>query len=335
MIEPYEIVCVQPIYKPVWFDTSRAREIMKENLAHYVSIIDRVATRGKIIVFPEMSIGGFPRANRPVKEWMDIGSIYIPGEETDILADKAKQYGSYIVINQYELDDDWPGRYFNTTFMIDPKGKIALRYRKICTVISTNPHDILDDYIKKYGERALFPVVDTPLGKLGCITCCDITFPETSRCVVMNGAEVLLHPTGEPHAAHRAGWECAKRARAFENMVYLASANVGGTVDKFGIQMYHGYSEIIDYYGRVLGRIDGGGEASISTTINIDGLRRERLTRGRMVQLRAEVYASYYQRSFWPVNQFLKKPMEHLSEENEVRKKAIENWIKQGALTLP
>jgi predicted amidohydrolase len=344
LVELYNILCAQPVYKPVSFDKVRAKEIIKENLDHYVGIIDRsgaaatafsAGTPTKIVVFPEASIAGFPLGVPSAKEWMDIGCIYVPGEETDVLAEKAKQYGIYIAINQYELDDEWPGRYFNTTFMIDPKGKIALRYRKICTVLSTNPHDILDDYVKKYGERELFPVIDTPLGKLGCITCCDITFPEISRCVVMNGAEVLLHPTGEPAGrVYRPGWECARRARAFENMAYLASANAGGSVGKLGIQMTRGGSEIIDYDGKVIVRNEGLGEGSASATINIDELRKQRPIRmgSLFIQLRAEVFATYYQRSFWPANQFLKKPMEDLSEVITIKKKAIENWIKQGAV---
>ena len=53
-------------------------------------------------------------------------AISVPGEETDMLAAKAKQYGTYIAAQALENDPDWPDLFFNTGFIINPQGKIIL-----------------------------------------------------------------------------------------------------------------------------------------------------------------------------------------------------------------
>jgi len=125
-------------------------------------------------------------------------AIEIPGEETDKLAAKARKYNSYIFGASYELDADWPDRYFNCGFIIDPAGEIALKYRKIqCGVIETgcSPHEVLDEYFERYGYDSLFPVLDTPIGKLGLLICADGLFgPKVARALAMKGAEILCFP---------------------------------------------------------------------------------------------------------------------------------------------
>ena len=88
-----------------------------------------------------------------------------------------------------EEDPRWPGVVFNTTCLIGPEG-ILYKYRKVNTWIPyevhASPHD-LPGY-----DEPLFPVADTPIGRIGCAICYDWLFPEAMRQLAANGAEVLV-----------------------------------------------------------------------------------------------------------------------------------------------
>ncbi len=78
---------------------------------------------------------------------------------------------------------------FNTTCLIGPEG-ILYKYRKVNPWIPyevhASPHD-LEGY-----DEPLFPVADTPIGRIGCAICYDWLFPEAIRQLAANGAEVLV-----------------------------------------------------------------------------------------------------------------------------------------------
>jgi formamidase len=121
----------------------------------------------------------------------------MPGPETDAIAGKAKQWDTYVSASLHERDPEFPGYYFNTAFIMNPRGKIILKYRKVNPWIplelSTSPHEVLDDY-----KAPLFPVAKTELGNLACMVCYDQFFPEVARQLAFNGAEVIIKPTVFP-----------------------------------------------------------------------------------------------------------------------------------------
>ena len=88
-----------------------------------------------------------------------------------------------------EEDPKWPGVVFNTTCLIGPDGMLY-QYRKVNPWIPyevhSSPHD-LPGY-----DEPLFPVADTPIGRIGCAICYDWLFPEAIRQLAANGAEVLV-----------------------------------------------------------------------------------------------------------------------------------------------
>ena len=120
---------------------------------------------------------------------------------------------------------------FNTSFIIDPRGEIILKHWKhnhnAFLLPYTSPCDVYDEFIRRYCRKAPFPVVDTPLGRLGCLTCCECMFPELARCTVFNGAEVILHPTSEFQDQITETTDFLKIARAVDTVSYWVSANIG------------------------------------------------------------------------------------------------------------
>lgn len=350
MIPPYSIACIQLKRIPLSGnepDEGKARDIRLQQANHVCELIDLAKKGGepmgswqkvacekvKIAVFPELSIGAWPDEKIPLSDFMKRGCIRIPGEETDLITKKSKEYGIYVAVNVLEIDDDWPGRYFITSFLAGPDGEIALRYRKICSELATGPGDILEDYVKKYGLDGLFPVVDTPYGTLACVVCCDNAFPETWRCFMMNGAEVMLHSTGDPPGHHlrwMEAWKCAKRTRAFENEFYVASANFAG-----GLK---GGTAIMDYMGDVIASFDDTHEAMIKATVDIEALRNFRKPYhgfGAPLRLKTAIYAPFYQREFSPANRFATRPMERAKDSTDILVEVYEELVKRGTIKRP
>lgn len=76
---------------------------------------------------------------------------------------------------------------YNTASVIDPKGDVVGRYRKMF------PFYPYEEGVEG-GDQ--FMVFDVPgVGRFGVSICYDMWFPETSRTLAAMGAEVILHPT--------------------------------------------------------------------------------------------------------------------------------------------
>lgn len=263
-----------------------ADETKMRNVEEAIELVQFRVERAKpgIVVFPEFFITG-AQVNRPPEVWAKIG-VRFPGPEIDRLSKFAQDMKCYVAGGCFEADDDWPGRFFNTAFIIDDSGNVIHRYRKIqCadvmgTLPDTTPGSIYSRYVDMYGYEHLFPVADTPLGRLGTIVCFDMNFPETSRALVRRGAEVILHPTSEPHNGGRTGWEMGRRTRAFENTAYVVSAAMGGEYlnheDTVPNLYSRGHAKIVNYDGSVQVVADGPGRVALEGRIDLRALRKAR-----------------------------------------------------------
>jgi predicted amidohydrolase len=156
---------------------------------------------------------------------------------------------------------------------------VLAKYRKVNTwipwEIHTSPHDVPD-----YPEEP-FPVVQTPLGRLGVAICYDWLFPETIRQIAFNGAEVILRVSAymDPWGANEPmdWWTLINRTRALENTTYVVAANQGARFENYPPFSWPGSSMVVDYDGRILAQAEAGpGEKVVIAPIDIDALRAER-----------------------------------------------------------
>lgn len=344
MIEPYEIALIQP--ETVVVTKERMHEadaIMRRNLERILQLIEWTSDRWgavKLAVFSEYALVGFdPR--RSLEDWIRL-SQPIPGEFTDMIGATAKRLGCYIAGNIEEVMPDWPGRYFNTDVIVSPEGEVILKYHKHngpnnFNTTYTAPGDVYTEYVKRYGEEQLFPVVDTPIGKLGCLTCTDISFPEVARCLALNGAEVLLNITSEPYDL--ANWDILRRARAIENIAYLACPNAGAYLESgLPVAGYRGKSQLIDFEGNIVAMIDAPGEAVVRGRIDIEAVRhrRAKLMHNFLLQVRSDLYAREYARAGrWPNDLWLEQPIQDREEARVVGAKLHAKLTEQGYFVRP
>ena len=284
------------------------REDMGRNTDRIVAMIDQAVAGAapflpvRLVVFPEFAHAAPVYAT--LDELRRRLALPIPNEHTERLHAKAREYDLHIQSGtMLEADPRWPCVVFNTTCLIGPGG-IINKYRKVNPWIPyevhASPHDI-----PGYDEP-LFPVADTPIGRLGCAICYDWLFPEALRQLTANGAEVLIRVSAymDPWGATEPmdWWTIVNRCRALENVAYVVAANQGASLRHYPPYSWPGGSMVVDFDGRLLAQASPGpGERIVVAPIDIGALRHERATRrGHLMtaHLRTEAYPVYRQRVY-------------------------------------
>lgn len=185
--------------------------------------------------------------------------------------------------------------YFNSVAMVDADGTYLGLYRK--THIPDGP-----GYQEKYyfnpGDTG-FRVWDTKFGKVGVGICWDQWFPETARCLVLGGAEILLYPTAigtepqYPEWDSRDHWQRVMQGHAAANMVPLVAANRIGTERAKGSEMtFYGSSFIADESGKKVAEANRADEAVLTHTFDLDAIRNLRAQWGFFRDRRPEHYGA-------------------------------------------
>jgi nitrilase len=92
--------------------------------------------------------------------------------------------------------------------------------------------------------------------QIGLSVCYDLRFPELYRGYSEQGVDLIVVPSAFTHTTGKAHWEVLLRARAIENLAYVAAAAQGG-VHPNGRQTW-GQSIAIDPWGQVLADLAQG-----------------------------------------------------------------------------
>ncbi len=319
-------------------DNGAAKVVIQRNTDRLVQMIEAACDSDKkpdLVVFPEFAMQG-PPLHMGVGEWIERACSPIPGPLTAPLQELARRRGIFICGNMFEAPTEWPGRYFNSSFIIDRTGEVILNYRRLNTAAFPSVHDFMSAYLAVTPLEQQFPVVDTELGKLCVIPCGEITIPEVARVMMMQGAEVILHPTNSKFSERQ---EAAKLCRATENMTYLISGNVaefiGFSPDN---TILGGRSHILDHHGNTLSFQESATESiGVTAMIDIEQLRRDRRTDtgldNTLLRARYEMYVPFYQAArFYPANYFLDAPMADVAETKAAIAISRQNMERAGIL---
>jgi len=202
------------------------------NLAYVREALERAAAQGvQLAVLPEMWSSGFAYKNLNELAKRTAGIV----EELLELSGRLK-----LVICGSMPEPDGVGKVFNTIFLVD-NGRLAGIYRKI-HLFSL----LKEDLAFAGGDKWL--LADTSIGKVGVIICYDLRFPELTRRLAIEGAQVICVPAQwpKPRQEH---WRALLRARAIENQLFVVACNACGLIGKLD---FFGMSMIIDPKGEVL-----------------------------------------------------------------------------------
>lgn len=166
---------------------------------------------------------------------------------------------------------------FNSVVVIDADGTNLGIYRK--THIPHNPQ-----YEEKFyftpGDTG-FKVWNTKFGKIGIGICWDQWFPETARCLALQGAELLLFPTAigsekDSDYDSSSHWRNTMAGHAAANMMPVIASNRIGTEDDDNSSMtFYGNSFITDNQGNIVKSM-GNSEGVITAEFDLDELAKFR-----------------------------------------------------------
>jgi len=224
-----------------------------------LAMMREAKSRGaELVVFPELALTSFfPR-------WMiddeaELDSWYereMPGPDTAVLFDEARKLGIGFYLGYAELAfEDNRKRRFNTSIVVDQRGNVVGKYRKVHLPGHSEPqpnrrHQHLE---KRYFEPGNlgFPVWRAFGGVVGMCICNDRRWPETYRVMGLQGVEMILlgynTPLHNPPAPEHDALANFHNALVMQSGAYQNGTWVVG-VAKCGVEegvMQIGQSQII------------------------------------------------------------------------------------------
>ena len=213
----------------------------------------------KLVIFPECVLSGY--GFRSKAEALPHAES-IPGPSTEMLGADCRRLGVWAVVGMLERDGD---RLFNAAALIGP-GRVVANYRKVhlpCLGV---------DRFTTPGDRP-FAVHDLGGLRIGINICYDGSFPEASRVLTLQGADLIALPTNWPPNAWR-NPKFVVQTRALENHVYYAAVNRIGEESGF---RFIGQSRIADCMGDLLASTDGDGDTVLYATVEPERARNKRI----------------------------------------------------------
>lgn len=209
----------------------------------------------------------------------------------------AKELQVVLPISFYEKDVN---RLYNSVACIDADGKLLGVYRK--THIPDD-HFYQEKFYFSPGDSG-FHVFNTKYGVIGIGICWDQWFPETARCMAVQGAEILFYPTAigsEPilECDSMPHWRRVMQGHAAANLMPVVAANRIGLEEvkpceannnQSSALNFYGSSFIADGTGAILASASRDQEEILLQEFDLTALAQDRLSWGLFRDRRPECY---------------------------------------------
>jgi predicted amidohydrolase len=243
----------------------------RANIARMIRYAAEARAQGcDLVLFPELIVTGYlaPEQVAPLAEPID-------GPSVRRLAEAADDLGVAMAFGLAELDARRDVRY-NSLVVIDRRGQVVAVYHKI--------H--LWDQEKQWAEAGTgLPVFEIAGVRCSGWICYDTRFPELARMAALSGADVGLVATAWLGPVDE--WELALRARALDNSIYVAGADIINPDPALRCQ---GASMIVGPRGHVLARAELEREGIVHAVLKESALEAQRKRVPLLQERRPEVY---------------------------------------------
>ncbi len=271
--------------------------VVSENISKADFLVRKAAAEGaRIILLPEL----FERPYFCQERCYEYYAYAVPVNENAAVKHfrtVCKELDIVMPISFYEKDGNV---LYNSIAMIDSDGEIMGVYRK--THIPDD-HCYQEKFYFTPGNTG-FKVWNTKYGKIGVGICWDQWFPETARCMAIQGAEMLLFPTAigsEPILTvdSMEHWQICMRGHAGSNVVPILAANriglekVNPTAANGGQESslnFYGSSFICDERGALVKVASRDKEEILVTEFDLDEVNETRLGWGLFRDRRPNAY---------------------------------------------
>jgi len=220
----------------------------QENLNRAEKMIREASNKGvDLIVLPEVF-------NAPYQA--DLFPAYAepyPGQSTDFLSMMARKQKVGIVGGSI-IEEDPDGRIYNSSFVFNENGKLIGRYRKMHLFDVDMPGKITFKESETLSPGNNITLVKFKHFTIGLLICYDIRFPELSRALALEGADLLIVPAAFNLTSGPLFWELMMRSRAVDQQLYVAAASPARNMDA----QYHawGHSLVVDPWGKIIAMAD-------------------------------------------------------------------------------
>jgi predicted amidohydrolase len=237
-------------------------------VSRMIDLLEQAAARGaEMIVYPELALTTFfPRWYMP--DWNEVDTWFereMPNGATLPLFERARALGIAMTFGYAELTPE--GRRFNTSILTNRKGEIVGKYRKV----HLPGHDEYDtSRAFQHLEKRYFEPGDLGFNVwrnegviMGMAICNDRRWPETYRCMGLQGVELITIGYNTPAVNSQMSAEGLEKrlfhsdlslqSGAYQNATYVVG------VAKAGVEDGHpliGGSIIVDPDGFVLARAE-------------------------------------------------------------------------------
>lgn len=259
----------------------RSSKAKQENLKKSIKFITEAASKGAgLVCFPEFQMA-FSPGSQPAGELANIAET-IKGNFVSGLAAAARKNTIGVIATIYEKSEK-PNRVYDTAVMISSAGKVSSVYRKLHLYNALG----FKESAKLMPGKTIARPAKTGAGSVGLLICYDLRFPELSRILAVEGADVLVAPSawiaGEMKDEH---WQTMVKARAIENGLYVIAPDQLGNI-------YCGRSLAVDPFGVVL--VDMGMREGVEV-VDIDKARVQQVRKSLplLKNRRTDVYKLSY-----------------------------------------
>jgi N-carbamoyl-D-amino-acid hydrolase len=233
-------------------------------VARMLDLMDQAKARGAdFIVYPELALTTFfPRwyyADRAEADvWFE---KEMPNAAVRPLFERAARHGMGMNFGYAELTPD--GRHFNTSILVDTRGSIVGKYRKVhlpghAEFDPQRSHQHLEKRYFEPGDLG-FPVWRSMGGIFGMCICNDRRWPETFRVMGLQGVEMVVLGFNTPSVNSQKGGEgpqqrifhhkLSVQAGAYQNSTWVVAVAKAGVEDGFAM---FGCSLIVNPDGEVV-----------------------------------------------------------------------------------
>jgi beta-ureidopropionase len=215
----------------------------------------------------------------------------IPGPTIDRISKIARRHKIFVIAPIFEVDKR-KARYYNTSTVIDPNGKIVGKSRKteIPLVEWNQGNSIWNKNYEKFYFRpgSTNDVIRVREIRLGQLICYSRHFPEGWRKLELAGADLIYVPVASNGPVLSDLFSVETRALAFMHQCFAVVVN---RVGREGPCNFFGGSHIVDPFGKILAGPAGTSEEILFATLDLAQVKDSRKKVPFLRDRRPDLYA--------------------------------------------
>jgi predicted amidohydrolase len=238
----------------------------------------------QIICFTELGLlPFFPqyRAEKKYFQWAEA----VDGPTVRKFAESAVSENIHILLNIFERAE--VGEYYDSTILLKATGGPALGPVRM---MHTAEEPGFNEKFYYWSGNTPPQVFDLDGVKIGVAICYDRHFPEYTRQLVLQGADIIFTPFAGLVNDPMKMYEIEMQGLAFQNQVFVAAVNRAG---KEPMVEFIGGSFVVDPSGAVITRAPHREEKLLLVDCELSRLEEIRQVRPFLRDRRAEVYESW------------------------------------------